>query len=538
MIESLTLRNYRAIDGSGITIPLGSSFVALVGPNNSGKSSVLRALFELRAALMTLSIVALDEFSDAFQPQGGSRLPVALPAGERVHPSWSDTANPRLEIQFARRIGDPYSLTKLTVIVSSSHRCRLEFEKADGTVVTELSGGMTNLHDAGRYLTVLRAPWGETWVDWPLIQSDLVWLSNLMYVGAFRNVVNSGGGELFDVSVGSAFISRFDEMKTGSDPLANEAILALSRRIAEVFELNSFDISASADKTHLVCMVDGRSMRLSELGAGLAQFVLVGASVLVRRPNILLIDEPELNLHAALQPRLLALVGEALAGPLIFATHSVGLARSSADMVFVLARGDDGSTRCQNYLEADNLSLSLGELGYGGLLDAAHKAVLLVEGATEVRLFKELLARRGLAGKVVVIPMGGDGLAIGGREVELEELNRLSDNVFAIVDSERTTSTSDPAARRSAFGEACARLNIDCTITERRATENYLDQDLARTIFRVANAPKFGWFDQPSPDWSWRKDQNWKIAARMPDSAWSGTDVESMLERIRATVSS
>src|SRR5438874_943880 len=46
---TLTIKNYRCFaDISPLTITLGPAFTALVGPNNSGKSSFLRFFYEFR----------------------------------------------------------------------------------------------------------------------------------------------------------------------------------------------------------------------------------------------------------------------------------------------------------------------------------------------------------------------------------------------------------------------------------------------------------------------------------------------------------
>ena len=46
---SIKIKNYRCFtDNSPLVIELGEGFTALVGPNNSGKSSLLKFFYELR----------------------------------------------------------------------------------------------------------------------------------------------------------------------------------------------------------------------------------------------------------------------------------------------------------------------------------------------------------------------------------------------------------------------------------------------------------------------------------------------------------
>ena len=52
---SITIKNYRCFsDASPVTIEMGKGFTALVGPNNSGKSSLLKLFYELKEFWNTL----------------------------------------------------------------------------------------------------------------------------------------------------------------------------------------------------------------------------------------------------------------------------------------------------------------------------------------------------------------------------------------------------------------------------------------------------------------------------------------------------
>src|SRR3954454_22115325 len=55
MIIDLRVRNYRGFsDAHTASIRFGSGFTALVGPNNSGKSSLLRFLYDFRSMFKML----------------------------------------------------------------------------------------------------------------------------------------------------------------------------------------------------------------------------------------------------------------------------------------------------------------------------------------------------------------------------------------------------------------------------------------------------------------------------------------------------
>ncbi|MHB1527372.1 MAG: ATP-dependent nuclease [Candidatus Dormibacteria bacterium] len=536
-VKSITLRNYRTFGAQGVTLPLGQEFLAIIGVNNSGKTALLRSLYELRQIFGTIATwstgtLNLDNFL-----ANGTAIPLTLQPGERIVPVGDPSLEPRVEIAFSSTPTGPLTISRLVIVIIGQGIIRGKVVLTDGTEIG-LNPATTAVASASAIHPTLQiaTPSGETrQIDWAPVQAGLRSLAGMMYVGPFRNVINTGGAGYYDITVGQQFIEQFDEFKTGSNPVANESITTLIQELAEIFSLRSLEVSASPKKDQLVVQVNGKSFRGTELGSGMTQFVIVATNVLVRRPTFLLIDEPELNLHASLQLRFLTLLARYASQGVIFATHSLGLARSAADQVLVATREGDW-TVLEEYQAVPSLSSALGELGYGGLNDSAFKAVLLVEGVTDVRTFQQLLSKYGVSNEVVIVALGGDDLTSSGHDQELTELKRLSDNVFAIVDSERTGPEGDPEPRREEFRKTCERLGIRCHLLGRRAIENYLDQDVAREVNRQPNALPFADFDKPGSTWSWAKARNWRIAMEMKRDQLVGTDLDVQLHSIAATV--
>ena len=146
-------------------------------------------------------------------------------------------------------------------------------------------------------------------------------LMNTLYVPPFRNAINTGAEQYFDVHVGEGFVRQWQKLKTGEHPEQNEAVFRLTEDIRQIFGFRTLQIDASADVKTLKVLVDGRSFQLSELGSGLAQFVMILVPCLLRRPSYVLIDEPELNLHPSLQLDLLAALEVRAEHGVLFATH-------------------------------------------------------------------------------------------------------------------------------------------------------------------------------------------------------------------------
>ena len=123
-------------------------------------------------------------------------------------------------------------------------------------------------------------------------------------------------------------------------------------------------------------------------------------------------------------------------------------------------------------------------------------------------------------------------MARGDTELELLEVKRISNRVFALVDSERNSSTEPPVARRVAFAETCKRANIPCLITERSAIENYLTEAAVKAAFgnQYRALGRYEPLRNISP--AWAKASSWLAAREVSESDLLETDVGRFLKDI------
>src|SRR5262249_13821836 len=143
-------------------------------------------------------------------------------------------------------------------------------------------------------------------------------------------------------------------------------VLKLTDDIRQLFKFNTLDINATADLQSLQFIIDGRVYRMAEIGSGLVQFALTLGSLSNRQSAYILVDEPELNLHPSLQLAFVTTVGSYASRGLCFATHSIGLARATADYIFTVHSLGDGTSLVQPIEAHTSLAEFLGELGFLG----------------------------------------------------------------------------------------------------------------------------------------------------------------------------
>ena len=362
------------------------------------------------------------------------------------------------------------------------------------------------------------------------VDSTFDFLTRAMYVGPFRHAMNFAGLNSYDdIQTGAALAERFMFHKSSAEPVDNEAMFALMQELRQIFGFQSLDVNADADGKEFRLIVDGRSYRLNEQGAGLAHFLVVLVNALISKPSILLIDEPELNLHASLQLDFLTTLGRyAELGLVIFATHSLGLARTAADRIYTFTKPAGGASRVGTYESENELVTMLGQLAFDRRPELGFSKVLLVEGRTEIRAIMQLLRLYGKEHEVLLLPLHGSVMIHGRAKQELIEMLRIGGDVRYLIDSERTAEGEALAKDRQDFVSLCAELDISGHVLERRAIENYFPQRAITRAFGdgYTQLPPY---EKEAAGPRWRKVNNWQIAAEMRIDELEGTDLGQFL---------
>ena len=135
--------------------------------------------------------------------------------------------------------------------------------------------------------------------------------------------------------------------------------------------------------------------------------------------------------------------------------------------------------------------------------------------------------------KIVLLPLGGASMINAGCEPQLAEITRISQRVYALIDSERTHSGEPLAADRQGFADVCSKLNVPCRILERRAIENYFPEHAIRAVKNSDKYRSLGPYEAlRAVDPAWGKEENWKIARLMKEEDLRETDLGRFLEEL------
>jgi len=519
---TITLKNYRCFaDTRPATIEFGPGFTAFAGPNNSGKSSYLKFIYEFQQLWQDLRNVAtLAQLKNQPSALHGAGLRSVV---DNLDVLCDQTGRP-LSVELHLKspaLREPY----ISSII-------LTFQPANPTV---WQGAITCAPTDCNALVLaeqeLRNEHQQAVSCQPFLDSFSSF-HNCLFAPAFRNAINEGAGSYYELAVGTSLVALWDQWKAGDTREAKKAIQRVTKDIRHIFGFASLEINASANGKTLEVVVDGRPYRLNDLGAGLSQFVILFANVAIKRPSMILLDEPELNLHPSLQIDFLtSLASYTTTGCVMFATHSLGLARAVADRVFTFTPTAEGTVvtpfeRTPNYAEF------AGELSFSSFRELGFATLLLVEGPSEVKAVQQFLRLLRRDHEVVVLHLGGSSTISAGRTIELAELKRITTSVAVLIDSERAEPRADLDPARTQFIEDCGKLGFRTCVTDLRAFENYFPDRAIKTVFGEKYRALAPYERLKDLSVAWGKADNWRIAREMAKDELLATDIGKFLDSL------
>lgn len=521
----LTIKNFRSFQ-KPTQITLRKGFTSFLGLNNSGKSSILKFFHEFRGIFNTLSTEGQIWNGLAGGPVGFSKQPSVLDYDEM----FSDQNDRDVEVVVEFNANNPKSKVPVPVNLA----IKLDRVHHNWRCETHIAGHLLKANTSELNFTDKLVQFRNI-VDLDRTQFMGVYqaLRDTMYIGAYRNIINVGSKDnYYDIQVGQSFVKQWRAMKTGDDKKGYRATKQVTHDIKSIFEFRALEINPSNNDETLQVIINGNSYKLPEVGAGIAQFILVLANTAIRKPSYILIDEPELNLHPSLQLDFLTTLASYASQGILFATHSVGLALSSSDYTYSVRKVSEGASEITPYEATPRLSEFIGELSYTGYKELGFDKILLVEGPSEVKVIQQWLRLYRLAHKVVLLHMGGDNTFLATSDVELQEIKRISNNIYALIDSETTTANEPLAAHRQAFVERCEQAGIVCKVLERRATENYFSDRAIKESVGSQYRQLAGYESLKDVTPRWRKKENWRIAREMTLDEIEATDLGQFLKSL------
>lgn len=342
-------------------------------------------------------------------------------------------------------------------------------------------------------------------------------------IPAFRQIVEPTGGQI-DLEAGAGVIRELQRWQTPDSKEATYArdLLAFQRLtelLQDVLEDDTarFQVPHSLRTIQVVTRQHATPLDIDELGDGIKQVIMIGASALRNSNMVICLEEPEIHLHPGLQKKLIAHLQERTSNQYLVATHSTHILDAPGAAVFHIVH-DGSRTRLANVVKVDDLVRVSEDLGYraSDLLQANY--VIWVEGPADRLYWRRwlelvdpvlsegvhytiisyggsLLADLSLHGGAIPLAEPGSRLTRSDTlRTDLVDVLKLGRNCTVIADSDKPTREADlrPLIKQlqdETHSQATGRLVV---IDDVRTVENLLPPavltDAVRTVHKVAGA--------------------------------------------------
>lgn len=508
ILSGFQVRGFRSIGQSGVKLDRLGKVNLLIGPNNSGKSNILRLVHHLSLIDPPAKYVGFHEVND----RSSDASVQAIEASIHLHPDF--LVGKQFYDQLSQIVPDwPHLIPPLR------HGFWLDFTPASPKstpFIQTLQRLQKLLRQHLDIKTIAKATdslkkvvSGDPNANVSEIATALLasarWKYTAHLIEALRRITPERSA--YDLS-GSGLIHRLRQLQhPNSGPQYQEKIRlfdSINEFFKEVVESPTARIEVPAEEDEVLVHLNDRILPLSSLGTGIHQVVLLGSAVSSVSGHVFCIEEPELHLHPTLQRKLLRHISLRTENQYFISTHS-NVALDIEGGKIIQTRLENNFTACTEVASSPHLWSALADLGYraSDILQANY--VIWVEGPSDRIYLRHWLnsAVPGLAEGLDFAIMFYGGRLLNHLAYDNADVNRfinlamLSRNAAILIDSDRPVRGSHLNPTKIRVRQEFEDNGALVWITGGRTIENYVPkeayQECVRKVHpRVSRFPKHG----------------------------------------------
>jgi len=487
-LTHVELSNFRSIGSEPVCISLQQRCTVLIGPNNAGKSNVIKALQIISAILDApakkspfpeLDIHQRDHklefrFTLRFKADSQNAADMDWIRGTGCIAPW---------FTFSWGVGQPrpeicdYSLATLK-----------DFDKANRALAY-----ITNEQWTRR---VGETQMRERFLEKPLTTRAFTKIGKpippIRLIPVFRQIRPAKEYELDGRGL-VELLGYYQEPAIGKDQ-DQEKFREIREFMRRLLHLPDATLGVTRETQEIVIANDGIRLPLVSYGTGVHQTLMLVVAALSVENSLCCIEEPEIQLHPRLQRELLDFLITHTSNRYLLTTHSstfINAVSSNAEICVIQLKCENGITTGGPILEDNQRFDVLRDLGINpsDLLQA--NCIIWVEGTSDRHYLKRWLAL--LAPDLVegqhfafMFYRQLPRLHLGGElpHKEVIEVLRLNRNAIIVMDSDLRDAEAGMRPDKMRIIQQCKEANIMCWVTDGREIENYLSPGVVVRAFK------------------------------------------------------
>lgn len=152
--------------------------------------------------------------------------------------------------------------------------------------------------------------------------------------------------------------------------------------LQQVLDEPTARIQVPYERTHVNVIIKDRMLPLSQIGTGIHEVIMLAAACTFVEDSIVCLEEPEIHLHPSLQRRLMRFLSSNTSNQYFIATHSASIIDSVNAVIYEVSSAT-GSTVFEKVVNSQSRRDALLELGYRASDLLQSNYVIWVEGPSD-----------------------------------------------------------------------------------------------------------------------------------------------------------